>query len=1093
MSKNERMVGISRRTLVKSTAIGSLALAAGGFSLPFTLRNAAAAVQQAREKVVWGACSVNCGSRCALRLHVKDNEVTWVETDNTGSDEYGNHQVRACLRGRSIRRRINHPDRLNYPMKRVGKRGEGKFERISWDEALDTIASSLKKTVEQYGNEAVYIQYSSGIVGGNMTRSSPSASAVKRLMNCYGGSLNQYGSYSTAQISCAMPYTYGSNDGNSTTDIENSKLVVMFGNNPAETRMSGGGITYLLEKAREKSNAKMIVIDPRYTDTAAGREDEWLPIRPGTDAALVAGIAWVLINENLVDQPFLDKYCVGYDEKTLPADAPKNGHYKAYILGEGDDKTAKTPQWASQITGIPEDRIIKLAREIGTAKPAYICQGWGPQRQANGELTARAIAMLPILTGNVGISGGNSGARESTYTITIERLPVLDNPVKTSISCFSWTDAIDHGPQMTAIRDGVRGKDKLDVPIKFIWNYAGNTLVNQHSDINKTHEILQDESKCEMIVVIENFMTSSAKYADILLPDLMTVEQEDIIPNDYAGNMGYLIFLQPVTSEKFERKPIYWILSEVAKRLGPDVYQKFTEGRTQEQWLQHLYAKMLAKDPALPSYDELKKMGIYKRKDPNGHFVAYKAFRDDPEANPLKTPSGKIEIYSSRLAEIARTWELEKDEVISPLPVYASTFEGWNSPERRTFPLQLFGFHYKSRTHSTYGNIDLLKAACRQEVWINPIDAQKRGIANGDMVRVFNHVRGKEKLDVPIKFLWCYASNTLINQHGDINHTHEVLQDDSKCEMIVGIDHFMTASAKYCDILLPDLMPTEQEDLISHESAGNMGYVILAQPATSAKFERKPIYWMLSEVAKRLGPDVYQTFTEGRSQHEWIKYLHAKTKERNPEMPDYEEMKTTGIFKKKCPEEHYVAFRAFREDPQANPLKTPSGKIEIYSERLAKIADTWELKKDEIIHPLPAYTPGFDGWDDPLRKTYPLQLTGFHYKARTHSSYGNIDVLQQACPQEVWINPIDAQARGIRHGDTVRVFNNNGEMLIAAKVTPRILPSVTAIGQGAWLKADMFGDRVDHGGSINILTSHRPSPLAKGNPSHSNLVQIEKV
>lgn len=293
--------------------------------------------------------------------------------------------------------------------------------------------------------------------------------------------------------------------------------------------------------------------------------------------------------------------------------------------------------------------------------------------------------MLPILTGNVGISGGNSGARESTYTITIERLPVLDNPVKTSISCFSWTDAIDHGPQMTAIRDGVRGKDKLDVPIKFIWNYAGNTLVNQHSDINKTHEILQDESKCEMIVVIENFMTSSAKYADILLPDLMTVEQEDIIPNDYAGNMGYLIFLQPVTSEKFERKPIYWILSEVAKRLGPDVYQKFTEGRTQEQWLQHLYAKMLAKDPALPSYDELKKMGIYKRKDPNGHFVAYKAFRDDPEANPLKTPSGKIEIYSSKLAEIARTWELEKDEVISPLPVYASTFEGWDSPERSAF------------------------------------------------------------------------------------------------------------------------------------------------------------------------------------------------------------------------------------------------------------------------------------------------------------------------------------------------------------------------------------------------------------------------
>ncbi|HHE4972173.1 TPA: molybdopterin-dependent oxidoreductase [Klebsiella pneumoniae] len=616
MSNQESPGGVSRRALLKSTALGSLALAAGGLTLPFTLRRAAAAVQQAtgdNTRIVWGACSVNCGSRCALRLHVRDDEVVYVETDNTGDDRYGDHQVRACLRGRSIRRRINHPDRLNYPMKRVGKRGEGKFVRISWQEALDTLADRLKSVVAQYGNEAVYINYSSGIVGGNITRSSPSASPVARLMNCYGGSLNQYGTYSTAQIACAMPYTYGSNDGNSTSDIENSKL----------------------------------------------------------------------------------------------------------------------------------------AREIGMSKPAYICQGWGPQRQANGELTARAIAMLPILTGNVGINGGNSGARESTYTITIERLPVLENPVKTAISCFTWTDAIARGPEMTASRDGVRGKEKLDVPIKFLWNYAGNTIINQHSDINKTHEILQDESKCETIVVIDNFMTSSAKYADLLLPDLMTVEQEDIIPNDYAGNMGYLIFIQPATSAKFERKPIYWILSEVAKRLGDDVHQRFTEGRTQEQWLQYLYAKMVAKDPALPAYEDLKRMGIYKRKDPNGHFVAYRDFRRDPEAHPLKTPSGKIEIYSSRLAEIAARWQLEKDEVISPLPVYASTFEGWDDPLRSQYPLQLFGFHYKARTHSSYGNVDVLQAACRQEVWINPLDAEKRGIKNGDMVRVFNQ-RGEVRLPAKV-------------------------------------------------------------------------------------------------------------------------------------------------------------------------------------------------------------------------------------------------------------------------------------------------------------------------------------------------------
>ncbi|MCX2942853.1 dimethyl sulfoxide reductase subunit A [Rahnella perminowiae] len=743
--------GISRRRLMKTSTLAGLVIAAGGVSLPFSRKALAQATEKPKheDKVVWGTCSVNCGSRCALRLHVRDDEVYQVETDNTGQDIYGDHQVRACLRGRSIRRRINHPERLNYPMKRVGKRGEGKFKRISWEEAFDEIAGNLQRIVAKYGNEAVYINYTSGVVGGNITRSSPYASLVARLMNCYGGFLSHYGTYSTAQIACAMPYTYGSNDGNSTSDIENSKLVVLFGNNPAETRMSGGGITYYLEQARQRSNARMIVIDPRYTDTAAGREDEWIPIRPGTDAALVAGLAHVLITEDRVDQDFLDSYCVGYDEKTLPAEAPANSHYKAYILGQGEDATAKTPEWASRITGIPADRIIKLAREIGQAKPAYISQGWGPQRQANGELTSRAIAMLPILTGNVGINGGNSGARESTYTITIERMPVLENPVKTQISCFSWTDAIARGPQMTAKADGVRGKDKLDVPVKFIWNYAGNTITNRHSDINKTHDSLQDDAQCEMIVVLENFMTSSAKYADILLPDLMTVEQEDIIPNDYAGNMGYLIFIQPATSAKFERKGIYEMMSEVARRLGPDVYNKFTEGRTQREWLQYLYGKMLARDPALPAYEELREMGIYKRRDPAGHFVAYKKFRQDPHANPLKTPSGKIEIYSSALAKIAGEWELQKDETISPLPVYASTFEGWDDPKRSQFPLQMFGFHYKARTHSTYGNIDVLQASCRQQVWINPIDAKTRGIENDDKVKVFND-RGEVRVSAKV-------------------------------------------------------------------------------------------------------------------------------------------------------------------------------------------------------------------------------------------------------------------------------------------------------------------------------------------------------
>ncbi len=701
------------------------------------------------ERTVWSACTVNCGSRCPLRMHVKNGEITWVETDTTGCDEYGAHQVRACLRGRSMKQRIYHEDRLLHPMKRVGKRGDGEFEKISWDEAFDTIADNLKRVIQTYGNEAVYLNYGTGTLGGTVTKSwPPSDTLIARLMNLNGGYLNHYGDYSTAQIAMGLNYTYGGwADGNSASDIENSKLIVMFGNNPAETRMSGGGVTYQLTEARQRSQAKMIVIDPRYTDTASGRESQWLPIRPGTDAALVSGLAYVLITENLIDQDFLDRYCVGYDEKTLPTSAPKNGHYKAHILGDGDDGVAKTPKWASQITGIPENSIVQLAREIGMTKPCCIVQGWGPQRSANGEQVSRAVAMLSILTGNVGISGGNSGAREGTYELPFERFPTLENPIKTAISMFMWTDAISRATDMTSKKDGVQGKDRLETPIKFIWNYAGNCLVNQHSDINTTDKILKDDSLCEMIVVIDNHMTASAKYADILLPDLVAAEQMDFAMDAFSGNMGYMIFADKVIEPRGECKGIYEMCSEIAKRMGNEA--AFTEGRTQEEWLRHILDVNRQNDPELPDFESFRDIGIYKRRDPNGHHVAYKEFRNDPENNPLTTPSGKIEIYSEALAEIAQEWELNEGDVISALPIHASTFNGYDSPKRSTFPLQLIGFHYKARAHSTYGNVELLKAAAPQELWMNPKDAQARGISSGDKVKVFND-QGELKIAVKV-------------------------------------------------------------------------------------------------------------------------------------------------------------------------------------------------------------------------------------------------------------------------------------------------------------------------------------------------------
>lgn len=742
MSKKEKtdssaLGNVKRRSVLKWGAmLGSMAAVSGG-GLFYGLKQANSEASK-DEKTVWTSCNVNCGSRCLLRAHVTDGVVTRIETDNGGDETYGLHEIRACLRGRSMRRRMYAPDRLKYPMKRVGKRGEGKFERISWDQALDEISERLKKVLDQYGNEAVYVNYGTGNLGSVMSNGSSAASHLYRLMNSLGGYLRLYGSYSTSQIRRAMPFMYGHRlKNNPISDIANSKLAVFFGNNPAATRMSGGGIVYDLLEAKKKGGTRIIVIDPRHSDTAAAVADEWIPIRPGTDAALVSALAYVMITEDLVDQDFLDRCTMGYDEDSLPEGIPSGNSYKSYILGLGEDKTPKTPDWAAKLTGIPAERITQLGRELGTAKPAYICQGWANQRQANGEQNCRAITMLAMLTGNMGLQGGSTGVREGSKSLSVATLPNLDNPVKKAISVFMWTDAIKRGAEMTALRDGVQGADKLDVPIKFMWNFAGNAIINQHSDSNETTRILQDESLLETLVVIDNFLTPSARYADYLLPGAFNLEEDDMVKQGYSANLQYVIFAQKAAEPFFESRSVYDISAAIATRLGAgDI---FTEGRTRGEWLQKLYADTRKKIPELPeTLEEAFEMGVYKRRTGDEPAVPYKKFREDPVANPLPTPSGKVEIFSPGLWEIAHTWELPEGDRITAVPEYVPCWEGVTDPKRDEYPLQLIGHHYKQRTHSTYGNVDWLKQVAPQELWMNPLDAEKRGIKHGDEVKVYN-------------------------------------------------------------------------------------------------------------------------------------------------------------------------------------------------------------------------------------------------------------------------------------------------------------------------------------------------------------------
>ena len=366
--------------------------------------------------------------------------------------------------------------------------------------------------------------------------------------------------------------------------------------------------------------------------------------------------------------------------------------------------------------------------------------------------------------------------------------------------------------------------------------------------------------------------------------------------------------------------------------------------------------------------------------------------------------------------------------------------------------------------------------------WINAVDHGK------EMTATNAGIVGADKLNNDIKFLWNYAGNCITNQHGDINYTHDVLADESKLEFILVWDTVMTDSAKYADILLPDAMRSEQLNMQTQGYSEYYTAVVVGGPAQEAPGECRSSYDVCADIADKFGKK--DAFTEGKTQEDWIKELYEAGAKADGNMPTWDEIKAQGVYKR--PLEPAIGLVDFRTDPVKNPLSTPSGKIEIYSETLAGIASTWELGEEDLISPIPVYTHGFTETDVPTDE-FPLRCSGFHYRGRTHSSWGGIELLKEVNPQEAWINPADAKERSIKQGDKIRVKNAFGEIELLAKVTPRVVPGTVCISQGAWHDADMYGDRVDKGGCINTLTTHRPSPLAKGNPQHSNICQVTKA
>jgi anaerobic dimethyl sulfoxide reductase subunit A len=705
------------------------------------------------EQLVRVGCPAhNCGGRCLLVAHVQDGRITRLDTDDR-PDVISAPQLRACVRGRAYLRRQYHPDRLMTPIKRVGKRGEGNFRPISWEEALNITSAQFERIKRQYGSSALFVPYGTGSY--NQLNGSHVA---RRLLNLYGGCLGFYNSYSWAATNLATPTVYGTLvTGNQRQDWLNSKYILMWGWNPAEMR-DGTNSEYFIKLARQ-NGARVVCIDPRHSLSAASLADEWIPIRPGTDAAMMSAMAYVIITENLYDADFVRTHCVGFDRDQMPVQDAES--YRDYILGV-QDGVPKTPKWAQSITTIPAGVITRVAREYATIKPGMLYQGYGMQRRAYGEQVVRAGCVLAAITGNVGVPGGWASGLglqapdgDSPWTV----FPTGSNPIKAEIPVFLWTEACIRGRSMTAV-DGVRGVDHLENDIKLIYAVATNCLINQHADINRTIKILQDESKVEFIIVQDNFLTSSALFADVILPACTQFETWGV---EVGWKYGDEVILQPkIVEPPGECKSDYQICADLAEHLG--IGKVFTEGRDERAWVEYCLDELRrVRFPGLPGFDDLleKNLGVWAN-PVNKPEIAFEDFRRDPKGFPLQTPSGRIEIFSKQLFDLGnpeeipaipkyiQEWEsifhhgnMDEDmlprahpEEISKKDGQKIAFPGVRSSYK--YPLYAIGHHTLGRVHSTHANNDWLQEAFPQRVFINTIDAAARALQDGDKVKVFN-------------------------------------------------------------------------------------------------------------------------------------------------------------------------------------------------------------------------------------------------------------------------------------------------------------------------------------------------------------------
>ena len=767
MSTNDKLralINPNRRSFLKLAAASGAAVGLFRYGLESREANAfpyAPYPTDDQLDTVVTSCDHNCGSRHMLVAHKKDDVIVRLSSDDgryqaDGAFGFESEQVpqlRACLRGRAYRTRIYSPERLLYPMLRVGERGEGKFKRATWDEALDYVATKMIDIKQSYGPTAILDQAYAGSSFGVLHKSDQIDGLLARFLGMFGCRTNSWTVPSNQGTASSSQWTFGTlDDGNEDDAFAHSKLIIMWGWNPAYT-FHGGNTFYYMRMAKQRG-CKFVVVDPQFTDSCAAYDAWWIPIRPNTDAAMMAGMAHHIFAHNLQDQKFIDTFCQGMDAGTMPGWAKGEESFKDYILGKSDGMP-KTPEWAESICGVSAADIRKLADMFAHTKPAALKASWAPGRNAYGEQYSRMAAALQAMTGNIGILGGSAEGVGKGWHAEAVAYPYdqYANVWYASIKSDRWAHCVLNYPEVKREEIGCWPRDdEYDgkIPnIKAIF-WQGSDWFNQLTNINKEIAAIK---KLELVVCMDSTITPSAQWADVLLPIATHFERHDVGLPWYKGH--YYIHRPKVIEPLGESRTDFQVFTELAYRIeqfdgtmagfGTRYNPKAERGYfgnpddVDEAYLVDWWQKVQERQGVTMSWPDFKKYGVYK-------FVFDQpqvAFREQiEEGKRFPTPSGKIEIFSTTLARVKDWKRTQWGYPIPAIPKWIEPFESLNHPKAKEFPFHMVTPHPRWRTHSIFHNIPWLRETYQQELTMNAADAAKLGLNTGDIVEAWNE-RGR--------------------------------------------------------------------------------------------------------------------------------------------------------------------------------------------------------------------------------------------------------------------------------------------------------------------------------------------------------------